>query len=77
MRSSMRRAGIAILSKDGDIYVPISDSMPDKSQRERLLPFVGKYVRATGKVFERGGSRAIAIKSITEMKNVHLITYAQ
>jgi len=68
---------IIILSKDGDIYVPISDSMPDKSQRERLLPFVGKYVKATGKVFERGGSRAIAIETITEMKNVHLITDAQ
>jgi hypothetical protein len=68
---------IIILSKDGDIYLPISDSMPDKSQRERLLPFVGKYVKATGKVFERAGSRAIAIKTITEMKNVHLITDAQ
>src|SRR6266480_3099284 len=68
---------IIILSKDGEIYIPISDSMPDKSQRERLLPFIGKYVRATGHVFERGGSRAIALDTITEMKNVHLITDAQ
>ena len=45
---------IIILSKDGEIYIPISDSMPDKSQRERLLPFIGKYVRATGHVFEIG-----------------------
>jgi hypothetical protein len=68
---------IIILSKDGEIYIPISDSMPDKSQRERLLPFVGKYVRVSGHVFERGGSRAIALDTITEMKNVHLITDAQ
>ena len=68
---------IIILSKDGEIYIPISDSMPDKSQRERLLPFLGKYVRATGHAFERGGSRAIALDTITEMKNVHLITDAQ
>jgi hypothetical protein len=68
---------IIILSKDGEIYVPISDSMPDRSQRERLLPFVGKYVRVTGKVFQRGGSSAIALDTITEMKNVHLITDAQ
>ena len=68
---------IIILSKDGEIYIPISGSMADKSQRERLLPFVGKYVRATGHVFQRGGSRAISVETITEMKNVHLITDAQ
>ncbi len=68
---------IVILSKDGEIYIPISDSMPDKGQRERLLPFVGKYVRATGHVFQRAGSRAIALETITEMKNVHLVTDAQ
>jgi Metallopeptidase family M24 len=56
--------------------VPISDSMPDKSQRERLLPFVGKYVRATGHVFERGGARAIALETVTELKNVPLVTAA-
>jgi Xaa-Pro aminopeptidase len=55
---------------------PISDSMPDKIQRERLLPFVGKYVRATGHVFERGGSRAIALETITDLKNVPLVTAA-
>jgi hypothetical protein len=36
------------------------------------MPFVGKYVRASGIVFERNGTRAIVITEITEMKDVHL-----
>lgn len=68
---------LIILTKDGAIYTPISDSMPDKDQRQRLMPFVGKYVKATGQLFERGGAHAIAIKEIKEMKEVHLITDAE
>lgn len=63
---------LVILTKDGDLYLPISDKMPDNDQREKLIPFVGKYVRATGEVFERKGTRAIVIAEIAEMKNVHL-----
>jgi hypothetical protein len=65
---------IAILTKDGDLYLPISDKMPDFDQRQKLMPFVGKYVRATGVVFERHGTHAIVITEITEMKEVH-VTY--
>jgi hypothetical protein len=36
------------------------------------MPFVGKYVRVTGQVFERAGTHAIAIQEIHEVKNVHL-----
>ena len=61
---------IAILTKDGGLYLPISDKMPDYSQREKLMPFVGKYVRATGIAFERKGMRAIVISEITEVKGV-------
>jgi hypothetical protein len=68
---------LIILTKDGAIYTPISDSMPDKDQRERLTPFVGKYVKATGQLFEREGTHAIAIKTIMEMKEVHLVTDAK
>ena len=68
---------LIILSRDGFIYLPISDSMPDKDQRQRLMPFVGKYVKATGTVYERSGTRAIAIDQIIEMKEVHLVTDAQ
>lgn len=65
---------IIILTKDGFIYFPISADMPDSGQREKMMPFVGKYVQATGAVFERKGTRAIAITQIKELKNVHLNT---
>jgi hypothetical protein len=61
---------IAILTKDGELYLPISDKMPDYDQRTKLMPFVGKYVRATGIAFERKGMRAIVISEIAEVKDV-------
>jgi len=63
---------IIILTKDGLIYFPISADMPDSDQREKMMPFVGKYVQATGPVFERKGTRAIAITEIKELKSVHI-----
>ena len=68
---------LIILAKDGTLFVPISGSTPDSSQRDRWLPFVGKYVRVSGTIFERGGTHAIAINKIEELKDVHLITDAQ
>lgn len=65
---------IIILTNDGFIYFPISADMPDSDQRAKMMPFVGKYVQATGAVFERKGTRAIAITEIKELKNVHLDT---
>jgi hypothetical protein len=41
------------------------------------MPFVGKYIRASGTLYERKGTRAIAISEITEMKDVHLTTDAK
>ena len=63
---------LAILTKDGELYLPISDKMPDTDQREKLMPFVGKYVQVSGTAFERKGTRAIVIAEIKEMKAVHL-----
>ena len=63
---------LVILTKDGYLYFPISDKMPDFDQRKALMPFVGKYVRASGTVFERTGTHAIVITEIKEMKEVHL-----
>ena len=63
---------IIILTKDGVIYFPISADMPDSSRREEMMPFVGKYVQATGAGFERKGTRAIAITEIRELKSVHI-----
>jgi len=68
---------LIVLTKDGVIYTPISDTMPDKDQRQRLMPFLGKYVQVTGTVFEREGTHAIAVQNIKEMKEVHLITDAK
>jgi hypothetical protein len=64
---------LIILNKDGVIYVPISDSIPDQDQRQRLMPFVGKHVRASGKIYERAGTHVIALEKIDEMKGVHLV----
>lgn len=41
------------------------------------MPFVGKYVRASGTVFERKGTSAIVISEIKEMKGVPLTTDAK
>jgi hypothetical protein len=63
---------LVILTKDGYLYFPISAKMPDTDQRQELMPFVGKYVRASGTVFERTGTHAIVITEIKEMKEIHL-----
>lgn len=55
---------LVILTEDGTIYWPISNSMPATGQNPRLLEYAGKKVAAQGKVFERGGSHAIAIEKI-------------
>lgn len=68
---------IVIQTDDGLLYTPISSSMPDEDVRPRLLPFVGKYVRVQGQVFERQGSHAIVVQDITELKDVHLTTNAE
>jgi hypothetical protein len=68
------RAGspLVVLTKRDEIYFPMTDQMPDSSQREKLMPFVGKYVRITGQVRRRNGTRTIVIRTIVEMKSVKL-----
>ena len=63
---------LVILTKDGELYLPISNKMPDINQRQKLMPFLGKYVRASGTVYERKGTHAIMIVEIKELKDVHL-----
>lgn len=55
---------LVILSEDGLLYMPISSETPDKSVRSQLLPYAGKYVKASGKLFERGGLHSISIEKI-------------
>ena len=57
---------LVILQNDGSIYWPISDQTPAEGQNQRLLPFAGKRVTATGKVYTRGGSNALVIEKIAE-----------
>lgn len=54
---------LGILTNDGLVYVPVTESMPDTGQ-DALKPFIGQHVQATGKVFERNGGHAIEISEI-------------
>jgi hypothetical protein len=65
---------LIILTKSGDIYFPMSDVMPDPSQREKMMPFVGKQVRVTGTVYRRNRTRTIVIKDMEEVKGVKVDT---
>lgn len=57
-------APLGIITSDGVIYNVISHTMPETDERQRLLPYVAKTVRATGRLFEYNGARAIAIDKI-------------
>ena len=64
------RAGspLVILSKNEEVFHLISPEMPDVDIRAKLLPFAGKLVKVTGKVYDRGGSKAIAVEHIEAVK---------
>ena len=55
---------LVILADDGAIYWPTTDAMPATSQNEKLLPFAAQRVVASGKLYERGGSKALVIEKI-------------
>ena len=55
---------LVILADNGTIYWPIADTTPSSGQNPKLLPFAGDKVTASGKVYERGSSRAIVIEKI-------------
>jgi|HubBroStandDraft_6_1064221.scaffolds.fasta_scaffold20400_4 hypothetical protein len=57
---------LGILTSDGSVYLPVTESMPDSGQNA-LKPFVGEHVQATGKVFERNGGHAIEISDIHQL----------
>jgi hypothetical protein len=59
---------LVVLTKDEQVYHPISAEMPDVDVRQRLLPFVGKLVKITGHMYGRGGSNAISLERIDEIK---------
>src|ERR1700756_2145029 len=55
---------LVILADDGTIYWPIAGTTPSSGQNPKLLPFAGDKVTASGKVYQRGGSKAIVIEKI-------------
>lgn len=55
---------LVILTDNGSIYWPIADTTPSSGQNEKLLPFAGQKVTASGKVYQRGGSTAMVIEKI-------------
>lgn len=55
---------LVILSDDGTIYWPIADTTPSSGQNDKLMPFAGQKVTASGKSYERKGSRALVIEKI-------------
>ena len=60
---------LGILSKEGIIYVPLTQSMPDTGQQQ-LVQFVGRYVSAAGKEFLRNGVHGIEVKEIHAIDNL-------
>src|ERR1700747_2576972 len=67
---SCAKAGspLVILADDGTIYWPIAATTPSSGQNPKLLPFAGDKVTVTGKVYDRGGSKAIVIDKIEPQK---------
>ena len=63
---SCAKAGsqLVILADDGTIYWPIAGTTPSSGQNPKLLPFAADKVVVTGKVYQRGGSKAIVIEKI-------------
>lgn len=60
---------LVILADNGTIYWPIADTTPASGQKEKLLPFAGQKVTASGKVFQRGGSSALVIEKIVPLSD--------
>jgi hypothetical protein len=55
---------LVILAEDGTIYWPIAATTPSSGQNPKLLPFAADKVIVTGKVYQRGGSKAMVIDKI-------------
>ena len=63
---SCARAGspLVILADDKTVLLPIENAVPAHGQNAKLMKFAGQRVKATGEIFEHGGSKAIAIQQI-------------
>lgn len=59
---------LVILADEGVIYWPIAATTPSSGQNSKLLPFAADKVVVTGKIYQRGGSKAIVIDKIEAQK---------
>ena len=59
---------LVIQTKEGNIYWPIDEKTPASGQNAKLLEFAGDRVKATGKLYDRGGSHALVIEKIEAAK---------
>ena len=59
-------APLGILTKDNQVYtlLPPEAEIMSPKQRQRFLPYVGKWVQVTGTVVHRGGSQAFVVNKI-------------
>jgi hypothetical protein len=55
---------LVIQTVAGVIYWPISSDTPASGQNDKLMSYAGKMVSVTGKVYTKGGSRAIVIDKV-------------
>jgi hypothetical protein len=55
---------LVILTSKGIIYWPIDEKTPAEGQNARLTEFAGGRVKATGTLYDRGGSHALVIEKI-------------
>jgi hypothetical protein len=64
------RAGspLVILTKNEEVYHPLSNDIPDSDVRAKLLPYAGKLIKITGQVYDRSGSKAITVEKIEDVK---------
>jgi hypothetical protein len=55
---------LVIQADNGVIYLLISGDQPAKGQNDKLLPFAGQRVAASGTVYLKGGSHALVIEKV-------------
>lgn len=55
---------LAILTKEGKLYIPTSAAMPGDNQNPQLKEFAEQEVTVTGKAFSAGGAEAIQIATV-------------
>jgi hypothetical protein len=63
-RCARNGSPLVILTDDKTVLLPIENAVPARGQNVKLMKFAGQRVKATGEIFEHGGSKAIAIEKI-------------